>query len=155
MLRILVSDTIHIGKLNASDIEVVYSPDIEYDQLKRVLPEFDALVTRSRTQVDEPLIGSASRLKVIGRAGVGIDNIDIEAASRHGIIVVNAPEANNISAAELAIALMLNAVRGVSQSDRMIRKGIWDRHFLGREVNGSCLGIVGFCLLYTSDAADE
>ena len=143
MLRILVSDTIHIGKLNASDIEVVYSPDIEYDQLKRVLPEFDALVTRSRTQVDEPLIGSASRLKVIGRAGVGIDNIDIEAASRHGIIVVNAPEANNISAAELAIALMLNAVRGVSQSDRMIRKGIWDRHFLGREVNGSCLGIVG------------
>ena len=143
MLRILVSDTIHIGKLDASDIEVVYSPDIEYDQLKSLLPEFDALVTRSRTQVDEPLIGSASRLKVIGRAGVGIDNIDVEAASRHGIIVVNAPEANNISAAELAIALMLNAVRGVSKSDRMIRKGIWDRHFLGREVNGSCLGIVG------------
>ena len=143
MLRILVSDNIHKGKVSVPNIEVVYCPGIEYDQLKCMLPEFDALVTRSRTRVDEALISISSRLKVIGRAGVGIDNIDVEAASRHGIIVVNAPEANNVSAAELAVALMLNASRGVSRSDRMIRQGSWDRKFLGREIHGSCLGILG------------
>jgi D-3-phosphoglycerate dehydrogenase len=143
MLRILVTDTIHIDEASLPGIEVSYSPDIEVEELKLLLPGFDAIVTRSRTQVDEALIAVAPRLKVIGRAGVGVDNIDVEAASRHGIIVLNAPEANNVSAAELTLALMLNASRGVSRSDRKIRNGEWDRSFLGHEIYGSCLGIVG------------
>jgi D-3-phosphoglycerate dehydrogenase / 2-oxoglutarate reductase len=80
---------------------------------------------------------------VVGRGGVGVDNIDLDAASRRGILVVNAPEANNVSAAELAIALMLAAARGVARSDARVRRGVWDRAFLGREVDGAGLGIVG------------
>jgi len=123
--------------------------DIEYianmpraDVLAR-LPRFDALITRSRTKVDAELLAAGPRLKVIGRGGVGVDNIDVEAASRRGILVLNAPEANTASAAELAIALMLAASRGVSRSDRLIRAGTWDRKYLGREVEGKTLGIVG------------
>src|SRR5690606_29453871 len=79
----------------------------------------------------------------IGRGGVGVDNIDLEAASRRGLLVVNAPEANNVSAAELALALMLAAARGVARSDRLVRSGTWDRSFLGKEVKNARLGIVG------------
>ncbi len=80
---------------------------------------------------------------MVGRGGVGVDNIDLDAASRRGILVVNAPEANNVSAAELAIALLLAAARGVARSDARLRRGVWDRAFLGREVDGAALGIVG------------
>src|SRR5690606_22043700 len=99
--------------------------------------------TRSRTQVDDELLLAATRLRVIGRGGVGVDNIDLEAASRRGLLVVNAPEANNVSAAELAIALLLAAARGVARSDRLVRAGTWDRSFLGKEVKDARLGIVG------------
>ena len=104
---------------------------------------YDAIITRSRTQVDDALIRAATNLKVIGRVGVGVDNIDLGAASRRGILVLNAPESNNVSAAELAIALMLSAARGVSRSNKQIRAGTWDRKFLGREVKDATLGIVG------------
>ena len=143
MARILVTDTIQLGDATYSDMDVVDRPGISRDELLDIIGDFDAIITRSRTQVDEPLLRAAPRLKVIGRGGVGVDNIDIEAASRRGVLVLNAPEANNVSAAELAVALMLNAARGVARSDRLIRSGTWDRAFLGREVKGASLGIVG------------
>jgi D-3-phosphoglycerate dehydrogenase len=143
MFRILVTDTIQLGDARYPDIEVDYREGIGRAELLEIVGEYDGLITRSRTQVDDELIRRAARLRVVGRGGVGVDNIDLDAASRRGILVLNAPEANNVSAAELAIALMLSAARGVSRSDRLIRAGTWDRKFLGREVKDARLGIVG------------
>ena len=143
MPRILVTDTIQLGDASYPDIEVVDCAGIPREQLLDIVAGFDAIITRSRTRVDGELIEAGTRLQVIGRAGVGVDNIDIDTASRRGILVLNAPEANNISAAELAMALMLNAARGVNRSDRLIRGGQWDRSFLGHEVKGANLAIVG------------
>ncbi len=108
-----------------------------------VIPAYDALITRSRTQVDAELLRRGKRLKVVGRGGVGVDNVDLEAASRLGILVVNVPEANTRSAAELAFGLLLAAARGIALSDRKVRAGEWDRRFLGLELKGKTLGIVG------------
>ena len=143
MLRILVTDTIALGDARYPDVEVVDRPGIARDELLSVIGDFDGLITRSRTRVDDVLLRAAHRLRVIGRGGVGVDNIDLEAASRRGIVVLNAPEANTASAAELAIALMFAAARGVARSDRIVRAGGWDRAFLGRELTGARLGIVG------------
>lgn len=143
MPKILVTDKVQLGDVETGDVELHDRAGIGRDELLRVIGDYDAIITRSRTQVDEALLAAAPRLRVIGRGGVGVDNIDLEAASRRGIVVLNAPEANNVSAAELAIALMLAASRGVARSDRLIRGGRWDRAFLGREVKDRRLGIVG------------
>jgi len=143
MARILVTDAIQLGPLTDPDVQLDDRAGISREDLLQIVSEYDAIITRSRTQVDEELLNHAPRLKVIGRGGVGVDNIDIEAASRRGILVVNAPEANNVSAAELALSLMLAAARGVARSDRLVRNGDWDRSFLGRELDGARLGIVG------------
>jgi D-3-phosphoglycerate dehydrogenase len=142
--KVLVTDTMQLGDKTYPHLEVDYREGIAREELLRVVAHYDAIITRSRTQVDETLIRAAKRLKVIGRGGVGVDNIDVAAASRRGILVLNAPESNNVSAAELTIALMLCAARGVSRSDRLIRAGKWDRKFLGREVKGATLGVIGF-----------
>ncbi len=143
MPRILVTDAITLGDARYPDIEVFDRPGIARAELLEVIGDFDGLITRSRTQVDETLLRAAHRLTVIGRGGVGVDNIDLDAASRRGIVVLNAPEANTTSAAELAIALLFAAARGVARSDRSIRTGGWDRAYLGRELTGARLGIVG------------
>ena len=142
-LKILVTDTVQLGDKTYPDVEIDYQAGIQRDELLKIVGDYDAIITRSRTQVDDTLIKAATKLKVIGRGGVGVDNIDLDAASRRGGLGLNAPEANNVSAAELAIGLMLCAARGVSRSDRLIRRGEWDRKFLGREVKGAQLGIVG------------
>lgn len=143
MTRILVTDSMQLGDAAWDGVTVDYREGIGREELLAVVGEYDALITRSRTQVDEALLRRATRLRVIGRGGVGVDNIDLDAASRRGILVLNAPEANNVSAAELAVALLLAAARGLARSDRLIREGTWDRKFLGREVKDARLGIVG------------
>mgnify|MGYP001943455860 CR=1 FL=1 len=143
MFRVLVTDSIQLGDREYPEVELDYRAGISRQELLLIAGEYDALITRSRTQVDDELLSCAPRLRVIGRGGVGVDNIDLDAASRRGIVVVNAPEANNVSAAELAIALMLAAARGLGRSDRLIRSGTWDRSFLGREIQDSTLGVVG------------
>lgn len=141
--RILVTDNVQLGNTDYPDVEIDDRAGIAREDLLKIAKDYEAIITRSRTQVDNELLQAASKLKVIGRGGVGVDNINLEAASRQGVLVLNAPEANNVSAAELAIALMLSAARGVSRSDRLVREGVWDRKFLGREVKGARLGIVG------------
>jgi D-3-phosphoglycerate dehydrogenase / 2-oxoglutarate reductase len=144
MFRVLVTDAISLGEARFDDATIVDRAGIDRAALLDCVADYDALITRSRTQVDEALLVAAGpRLRVVGRGGVGVDNIDLDAASRRGILVVNAPEANNVSAAELAIALMLAAARGVARSDARVRQGVWDRAFLGRELAGAGLGIVG------------
>ena len=143
VFKILVTDRVQLGDKTYEDVIVDYRAGIEQEELLSIVGDYDAVITRSRTQVDAQLIDAATNIKVIGRGGVGVDNINIEAASQRGILILNAPEANNVSAAELAIALMLSAARGVARSDKLIRNGTWDRKYLGREVKDAYLAIVG------------
>ncbi len=143
--KILICDEMQFTpeSLQREGFLIEYMANMPREEILRRLPEFDALITRSRTKVDTELLEAGAKLRVVGRGGVGVDNIDLEAASRRGILVLNAPEANTVSAAELAITLMMAASRGVARSDKQIRAGTWDRKYLGREVKDKTLGIVG------------
>ncbi len=113
------------------------------DLLKRV-KDADALVIRSATQVDAELIAAASQLKVVGRAGIGLDNVDVDAATKRGILVVNAPQSNVVSAAEHTLALLLAEARNVARADSSLRAGRWERSQLqGVELFGKTLGVLG------------
>jgi D-3-phosphoglycerate dehydrogenase len=114
------------------------------DELGDLLPEYDALIVRSQVQVDAELISAGRRLVVIGRAGVGVDNVDLESATRAGITVVNAPTGNTIAAAEHTLALLYGVARRTAAADASIRRGEWDRgRFTGLELRGRTLGIIG------------
>jgi D-3-phosphoglycerate dehydrogenase len=124
--------------------EVVNAAGWDRSALIEALADAQGLVVRSATNVDADMIEAAPALRVIGRAGIGVDNIDIAAATRHGVLVVNAPEANTISAAEHALALLLAQARHIPQADARTRSGIWDRKsFQGVEIHGKTLGVIG------------
>lgn len=143
-LRVLICDEMNPGLLDHDGFQIDYQGNMDRAETLRRLPEYDALITRSRTRVDRELIDAAGpRLKVIGRGGVGVDNIDLEYASLRGLLVLNAPESNNVSAAELAVMHLMAAARGLTRSDRKTRAGEWDRKFLGLELKDRTLGIVG------------
>jgi D-3-phosphoglycerate dehydrogenase len=109
-----------------------------------VIPDYEALIVRSETKVTSAVFSAAKRLKIVARAGVGVDNIDIEAATHHGVIVVNSPSGNIIAAAEHTIALLMAVARNVPAGDRSLRNGGWERSKLvGTEVGGKTLGIIG------------
>jgi D-3-phosphoglycerate dehydrogenase len=114
------------------------------EELTAILPEYDALVVRSQVKADAELIAAGTRLVVIGRAGVGVDNVDLEAATRAGITVVNAPTGNTIAAAEHTLALLYGLARRIAAADASMRRGEWKRsQFTGVELRGKTLGIVG------------
>lgn len=124
--------------------EVVRAEGSSREELAASLAEAEALIVRSATKVDRALIETAPRLRVIGRAGIGVDNIDLEAATERGVLVVNAPHANTISAAEHTLALMLAQARNIPRADATLRSGVWDRkRFKGVELHGKTLGVVG------------
>jgi len=113
--------------------------------LGSIIGEFDAVVIRSETEIDADLIERGSRLKVIGRAGVGVDNVDVDAATRRGIVVANAPEATVVSAAEHTLALLLAVARNIPQAHAALTAGRWERtRFAGIELAGKTLGVLGF-----------
>ncbi len=146
-MRILVSDLIAeegLAVLFASGAQVDYSPNLARTELIERIPHYDALMVRSQTRVDAELIRAGIRLKVIGRAGVGVDNIDVATATERGIVVVNSPEGNTIAAAELAFAHLLALARKIPQADRSVRAGEWKRtQFIGVELSRKTLGIIG------------
>ena len=114
------------------------------EEIIAILPDYDALVVRSQVKVDAEMIAAGTRLVVVGRAGVGVDNVDLEASTRSGITVVNAPTGNTIAAAELTIALLLGLARKTAAADASMRRGEWKRsQFTGIELRGKTLGIVG------------
>ncbi len=114
------------------------------EELLSAIGEYDAVVVRSETKITAEAIEAGRRLQIIGRAGIGVDNINVEAASQRGILVVNAPTGNTISAAEHAIALMLALARNIPQANASLKGGEWDRkRFMGVEVRGKTLGIIG------------
>lgn len=124
--------------------EVVVAVGAERSEVLAMLQDAAGLVVRSATDVDAEMIAAAPRLRVIGRAGIGVDNIDVEAATEAGIIVVNAPQANIISAAEHALALMLAQARSIPRADASLRSGAWERSsFQGVELHGKTLGVIG------------
>src|SRR5438876_10399450 len=114
------------------------------DQLKAIIGEYHALIVRSETQITEDILAAATHLKIVGRAGVGVDNIDIEAATRQGIMVVNSPTGNIVAAAELAIAMLMALARQAPDASSSIKTGKWEKsRFLGVEVRNKILGIIG------------
>ncbi len=144
--RILVTEKISPEGLEAlkRGAEVDVKLDLDKDSLLTVLPEYDALVVRSATKVTAPVIEAGKQLRVIGRAGSGVDNIDVPAATQSGIIVVNAPASNNVAVAELTIGLMLSLARHIPVAYNSVCGGKWERSkFVGWEVRGKTLGLVG------------
>ncbi len=130
---------------NATDIEAVFAEGHSRAELLELLQESSGLIVRSGTQVDAAMIAAGPNLRVIGRAGVGIDNIDLHAAAQQGIAVVNTPEANTLAAAEHAFALLLATARRVTESHNSLAAGEWDRkQFTGVQLAGATLGLVGF-----------
>jgi D-3-phosphoglycerate dehydrogenase len=146
-VKILICDPIDVEgveRLKRVGFEVDFRPSIEQAELEKVISDYDVLVVRSRTRVNKQLIEKGSRLKIIGRAGAGIDNIDLEAADKHGIAVLNTPEASADSVAELTIGLMLALSRDISSADRSMKAGKWSKKELeGSLLNGKTLGLIG------------
>ncbi|RPJ01827.1 MAG: phosphoglycerate dehydrogenase, partial [Chloroflexi bacterium] len=124
----------------------VYAPGkMKREETLAQIPKAHALIVRSDTKVDAELLALAENLKVVVRAGVGVDNIDLEACTARGVIAMNTPDANTVSTAELALALMLALARHIPQADQSVRQGKWDRKkYVGTELNGKTLGIIGF-----------
>ena len=138
------------------EFEAVFDPDLWKDpaRIREMIPRFRALIVRNQTPVTRELISLGSQLRVIGRAGVGLDNVDLQAASDHGIVVAFTPEQNSNSVAELAIGLMLALARKIPAADRDTRQGGWKRQqFTGIEILGKTLGLVGFGRIGASTAA--
>jgi D-3-phosphoglycerate dehydrogenase len=145
-MKILVAEPIAaegLARLRAAH-EVDERVGLSPDELRAIVGGYDALVVRSGVQVDAALLGAGTRLQVVGRAGVGVDNVDLDAATRAGVTVVNAPTGNTIAAAEHTLALLLAIARRIAPADASVRRGEWKRaQFQGVELRGRTLGIVG------------
>ena len=146
--RVLISEELApegLAILRAEkDIEVVERPPLKGPELAKEIGDFDALIVRSGAKVTAEVIAAATKLKVIGRAGIGVDNIDVPAATRRGIVVVNTPGGNNVTTAEHAISLLLSCARFIPQANASLRAGKWERSkFTGTEVTGKTLGVIG------------
>jgi len=130
--------------LRKGGLKVVYAPDISREELLRTVGMYDALVVRSRTKVDREVLERGVRLKAVARAGVGLDNIDVEEAERRGIAVLRAPGGPSVSVAELTIGLMLCLARMIPYADSSMKGGKWvKRELMGVELMGKKLGIIG------------
>ncbi|MDJ0722614.1 MAG: phosphoglycerate dehydrogenase [Desulfobacterales bacterium] len=148
-MRVLVSDNlgqVGIEMLEAEDgIEVDVRTGLAPAELAAIIEGYDGLIIRSATSVTEDLLAIAPRLKVVGRAGIGLDNVDIPAATRHGVVVMNTPDGNVITTAEHAIAMLMALARNVPQGTASLRAGRWDKKLLqGQEICGKTLGVIGF-----------
>ncbi len=147
MLRILITDTVDedlISELTARGFHVDYRPGISRDELLQIVGQYDVLIVRSRTKVTREVIDAGKNLKVIARAGVGLDNIDVNYARSKGIEVVNTPEGPTESVAELTIGFMIAAARYITLYDRLVKEGQWPKgKYVGFELQGKTLGIIG------------
>jgi D-3-phosphoglycerate dehydrogenase len=146
--KVLVSDPISQTGVDAlaegGHLDVTFQPGLPHDELLKIIPEYAALVVRSQTKVGADVIAAAKNLKAVGRAGVGVDNVDVDAATRRGIVVMNTPGGNTVSTAEHAFSLLVSVARKIPQADASVKSGQWDRKsFQGVELNGKTLAILG------------
>lgn len=147
MKRILISDKIDEKVLSkfSKKISFDYSPNLTADELIKKIPFYDGLLVRSRTKVTREIIEAGKNLKVIGRAGSGVDNIDVETAKKAGIAVVNAPEGNTNAVVELTFGLIISLLRKLNQAYRSMQEGLWlKKELIGEELSGKTVGIVGY-----------
>lgn len=145
-MKILVCDGVSAEgvEILQKEFEVDVKPKLPKEELLEIIGEYDALVVRSQTKVTEDVLAHADKLKAIGRAGVGVDNIDVAAATKKGIVVMNAPEGNTIAATEHTMAMMLALARNLPQAYSSMKAGKWERgKFMGVELRGKTLGIIG------------
>src|SRR5579863_8973843 len=147
--RVLISDALSpaaVAILKDRGLAVEFQPGLgkDKDKLASTIDDFDGLAIRSTTKVTAKLLERARKLKVIGRAGIGVDNVDVPAATARGIIVMNTPFGNSITTAEHAITLMLSLARQIPEADASTRAGKWEKNrFLGVEIFGKTLGVIG------------
>ena len=147
--RVLVSDKLSEASVQIfrdRGIDVDYEPDLgkDKDALLAAIPIYDGLAIRSATKVSPKLIAAAARLKVIGRAGIGVDNVDIPAATARGVIVMNTPFGNAITTAEHAISLMMALARQIPEANASTHAGKWEKNrFMGVELFNKTLGVIG------------
>jgi len=145
-MKVLIADPIAQEGIDilSKHAQVDIKPKLKEEELAAIIGDYEVLVVRSQTQVTAKVIAAGQKLHLIARAGTGIDNIDVEAATQRGILVVNAPTANTISAAEHTIALLLASARNIPQANAVLKSGVWARSdFLGSEVRDKTLGIIG------------
>ncbi len=148
-MKVLVSDNIAEAGIKILEqtpgIEVDVKVGLSHDELKSIIGEYDALIIRSATKVDADIISAAKKLKVIGRAGIGLDNVDIDAATQKGIVVMNTPGGNAVTTAEHTIAMMMALSRNIPQATASLKAGKWEKKkFQGRELFNKTLGVIGF-----------
>jgi D-3-phosphoglycerate dehydrogenase len=148
-MKVLVSD--NLGEVGIKmfqeepGIEVDVKTGLTPEELKSIIAEYEALVIRSATKVTEDILEAAGKLKVVGRAGIGLDNIDIPAATKHGVVVMNTPTGNVVTTAEHAIAMMMSLTRNIPWGTSSLKAGSWEKKKLqGREVFNKVLGVIGF-----------
>ena len=149
MIKILISDPLSEEGLkilkDVKEFQVEVKTELKPEALKEIIKDYDALIVRSATKVTKDIIDAGLKLKVIGRAGVGLDNVDLEAATQKGIIVMNTPAGNTVSTAEHTISMVLALSRNIPQAYSSTKKGEWKRtKFMGVEVYGKMFGIIGF-----------
>jgi D-3-phosphoglycerate dehydrogenase len=129
--KVLISDSLSkqgLERLQACpDLEVDVRPGLKGEELLRAIPAYHGLIIRSGTKVTKDVIGAATNLRAIGRAGIGIDNVDVDAATRRGIVVMNTPGGNNVTTAEHAISMMLALARNIPQANASLKSGQWKR----------------------------
>ncbi len=146
-MRVLISDNlapVGVEILKEAGLEVDVKTGMTPDEIKAVIGDYDGLVIRSATKVTADLLESAGRLRVVGRAGIGLDNVDIPAASQRGVVVMNAPDGNATTAAEHAVAMMMSLSRNIPQATLSMKEGKWEKKkFMGREVTGKTFGVIG------------
>src|SRR5262245_52332187 len=147
--RVLISDALSPAAVQIfkdRGVEVDFQPNLgkDKDKLAEIIGDYDGLAIRSATKVTPKILQNAKKLKVIGRAGIGVDNVDIPAATAKGIIVMNTPFGNSITTAEHAITLMLALARQIPQADVSTQAGKWEKNrFMGVEITGKTLGVIG------------
>jgi D-3-phosphoglycerate dehydrogenase len=147
--KVLISDALSpaaVAIFKERGLEVEFQPNLgkDKDKLAETINGFDGLAIRSATKVTAKILERAQNLKVIGRAGIGVDNVDIPAATARGVIVMNTPFGNSITTAEHAITLMLSLARQIPEADASTRAGKWEKNkFLGVEISGKTLGVIG------------
>jgi len=149
MPKVLISDALSPAAVQIfkdRGIEVEFQPNLgkDKDKLAEIIGQYDGLAIRSATKVTPKILERAAKLKVIGRAGIGVDNVDIPAATAKGVIVMNTPFGNSITTAEHAISLMLALARQIPEADTSTRAGKWEKNkFMGVEIFGKTLGVIG------------
>lgn len=147
MSKVLVSDKladIGLEILTKAGLNVDVSTGLSEEELVKIIPEYDALIIRSATKVTEPVIKAATNLRVIGRAGIGVDNVNLPAATKQGIIVMNTPTGNAVTTAEHAIAMMFAVSRHIPQATASLKAGAWEKKkFTGHQLAGQTLGVIG------------